>query len=321
MSIFKFEPVYKKRIWGGQQFQELFNPDLNKDEKFGESWNLVDRQEDQSICTLESGETSTLRNLIENNCKEIMGPAWSKNKKFPILVKWLDCQERLSLQVHPPENIARKLKGEPKTENWYVVKAKNNAGLFLGFKKGVSKEQFKEALNKSAAEKLCHRISSKSNDSVFVESGRMHAIDAGNLILEIQQNSDTTYRVYDWGRCGLDGNPRDLHIEESLDSINFHDHEPTSLATTLAPGIQTIAECNHFRIRKFNLNKGASVTIKETCKDCSILSPLKGELLCNNTCLSVGYSSISPYSSACKIQAEKDSSFLITDRFSGLLYT
>ena len=99
MSIFKFEPVYKKRIWGGQQFQELFNPDLNKDEKFGESWNLVDRKEDQSICTLESGETSTLRNLIENNCKEIMGPAWSKNKKFPIQKSYLTVLSIIEFQL------------------------------------------------------------------------------------------------------------------------------------------------------------------------------------------------------------------------------
>ena len=113
-----------------------------------------------------------------------------------------------------PKKIATELGGEPKTENWFVVKSAKNSGLFLGFNQEVSKQHFKEALALNKAEDLCNRIRSNDNDSVLVESGRIHAIDAGNLILEIQQNSDTTYRVYDWGRAGLDGKPRDLHIQE-----------------------------------------------------------------------------------------------------------
>ena len=118
---------------------ELFDQDLMSNEKIGESWNIVDRDNDQSRCEISKGKFLSIRELIEQRTQELMGPKWKKNKRFPILVKWLDCQERLSLQVHPPEEMAAKLKGEPKTENWYVVNSTKDAGLFLGFKKGVTK--------------------------------------------------------------------------------------------------------------------------------------------------------------------------------------
>lgn len=320
MSIFKFEPIYMKRIWGGQQFQELFDKDLELKEKYGESWNIVDRDENQTFCENSLGERVSLRQLIESDCPKIMGPNWHKDQKFPILVKWLDCQERLSLQVHPPVNVAHELGGEPKTENWYVVKSKEKAGLFLGFKNGTTRSQFTEALKKSTAENLCHRISSKPHNSVFVESGRIHAIDGGNLILEIQQNSDTTYRVYDWGRSGLDGKPRDLHVEQSLASIDFDDFEPTCLQTATDPGGHIIAKCKHFRIRKFNLTRNSTLSIKKPDEDCAVLSPITGKIQCLNQLLPTGYSCISPYFSKCKIVAKEDSSLLVTDRFSGLPY-
>lgn len=321
MNVFKFEPIYKKRIWGGQQFKTLFGQNLISNEKIGESWNIVDRDEDQSRCEISKGKFLSLRELIEHRTQELMGPNWNESKRFPILVKWLDCQERLSLQVHPPKEVALELHGEPKTENWYVVNATKDAGLFLGFKKGVTKPKFQKALAESNAETLCHRVSSRENDSVFVESGRMHAIDGGNLILEIQQNSDTTYRVYDWGRKGLDGNPRKLHIEESLRSIDFNDFEPSGIQTNTQPGIEIIAECKHFRIRKFNLKKNFSNLLKGNHSDCIILSPIKGVTRSNGQILELGYSYISPYSSDCTILAEEDSSLLITDRFTELVYS
>lgn len=316
MSIFKFEPIYKKRVWGGKQFGQLFDPSLNQEEKFGESWNIVDREEDQSICKLDTNETITIRELLARRGTEIMGPSWIEGKRFPILIKWLDCQERLSLQVHPPAELALKLGGEPKTENWYVVKSCNNSGLFLGFNKEVSKSQFEKALKENKAEEFCNRIESKPNDSVLVRSGRIHAIDAGNLILEIQQNSDTTYRVYDWGRMGLDGKPRKLHIQESLESIDFQDNNQSALKTSNNPGFETIAECEYFRIRRLNLSANAKYKIKESSTECAILSPFKGKPFCENQLLEIGSSYISPYSKSCEIESAEQSSLLITDFFS-----
>ena len=315
MSIFKFEPIFKKRVWGGNQFSELFDPRLSQDEKYGESWNIVDRGEDQSFCRINSNTEISLSELLAKQGKEIMGPSWERDSRFPILVKWLDCQERLSLQVHPPSDLAEKLGGEPKTENWFVVRSDNNSGLFLGFNKKVSKAQFKEALKNNNAESLCHRIQSNANDSIFVQSGRIHAIDAGNLVLEIQQNSDTTYRVYDWGRVGMDGNPRKLHIEESLESIDFDDNCPSAVATSNQPGIETIAECKHFRIRRLNLAKNSKYKIKDSFFECVIISPFKGSPYYKNQLLESGKSYISPFSSSCEIIARENSSLLITDNF------
>ena len=315
MSIFKFEPIYKRRVWGGSQFSDLFDPKIDKNEKFGESWNIVDRDDDQSLCQLSTGEKTSLRKLLEKKGGEIIGPKWSKDMKFPILIKWLDCQERLSLQVHPPAALCEKLGGEPKTENWYVVKSNEKSGLFLGFNQEISKDAFRESLENSRAENLCHRINSSPNDSVLVESGRIHAIDAGNLILEIQQNSDTTYRVFDWGRVGLDGQPRDLHIKESLESITFNDIKPSSIRTSNEYGIETIAKCDHFRIRRLNLSKKSKYKIKDSGYGCTILSPFLGKSSCENQLLEPGISYISPYSSSCEIETDEDCCILITDCF------
>ncbi len=315
MNVFKFEPIYKKRVWGGNQFSKLFDPKIEKNEKFGESWNIVDREEDQSICYLSKGEKISLREILETRGHEIVGPHWAKGMRFPILIKWLDCQERLSLQVHPPHELAKKLGGEPKTENWYVVKSTENAGLFLGFNRRTSENELRDALENSQAENLCHRIQSYPNDSVLVESGRIHAIDAGNLILEIQQNSDTTYRVYDWGRVGLDGRARDLHIKKSLQSIKYTDIKPSSIKTNNEYGITIIADCEHFRIRRLNIKKNSKYKIKDSSDACSILSPFKGKSFCGNQLLESGISYISSYSSACEIESHEDCCMLITDRF------
>ena len=315
MSIFKFEPIYKKRVWGGNQFSELFDPKIKKNEKFGESWNIVDRDEDQSICHLGNGEKASIRKILEKRGFEIMGQKWEKGMRFPILIKWLDCRERLSLQVHPPAKLAEKLGSEPKTENWYVVRCSEDSGLFLGFNQRTSKNELQRALENSRAESLCHRIKSCPNDSVLVESGRIHAIDAGNLILEIQQNSDSTYRVYDWGRIGLDGRPRDLHVKESLESIKFNDIKPSSIKTSNEYGVTTIADCKHFRIRRLNLKKNSHYKIKDPSIECAILSPFLGKSFCGNQLLEPGISYISPYKSACKIASHEDCCMLITDRF------
>jgi mannose-6-phosphate isomerase len=217
--------------------------------------------------------------------------------------------------VHPPATLSEKLGGEPKTENWYVVKSNEKSGLFLGFNQEISKDEFRESLENSRAESLCHRINSSPNDSVLVESGRIHAIDAGNLILEIQQNSDTTYRVFDWGRVGLDGQSRDLHIEESLESITFNDIKPSSIRTSNEYGIETIAKCDHFRIRRLNLSKKSKFKIKDSGYGCTILSPFFGKSSCENQLLEPGASYISPYSSSCEIETDEDCCMLITDCF------
>ncbi|MDC1004278.1 class I mannose-6-phosphate isomerase [Opitutales bacterium] len=316
MTIIKFEPIYKERPWGGTSLSTFFKREIKLDsDKVGESWDIVDRNEAQSIALNDLYEGMPLREIIANNCDTIMGPIWQKEARFPILVKWLDCHERLSLQVHPPESIASALHGEPKTENWYVANATGDAGLFIGFKETTNKEYFKKALANKDAENLCHRIESKEGDSVLVESGRIHAIDGGNLILEIQQNSDTTYRVYDWGRIDQNNRSRTLHIEESLKSINFNDINPTLLNTQNSEGILTLADCKFFRIKKYSLEKGTMINLKVADIDCSIIHLISGSIQIGTDLIKNGEQVLSPFSSECNVTLLSNSVFLVTDQF------
>ncbi len=259
MGMIQFKPLYKERVWGGRGLADkLGRSDVpgGADDPVGESWEVVDRADDQSVVARGPYAGLTLRRLIEEHPAAVMGAGYPIHRPFPILVKWLDCRDRLSLQVHPPANIAGELGGEPKTENWFIAESEPGAGLLVGLKPGTTREDFEAALRETRLEALVHRVEVQPGDSMFVYSGRLHAIDAGNLILEIQQNSDTTYRVYDWGRMGTDGKPRQLHVDQSLKSIDFNDFEPDPIHTEGQGREQTLAECPEFRIRRFDLSPG-----------------------------------------------------------------
>ena len=253
-QVIRFQPIYQERVWGGHELAEVFFRDLPPGRSIGESWEIVDRPEAQSKVVGGALNGLTLRALIEQHGDWVMGPRWPKVRAFPILVKWLDCRERLSLQVHPPASIALELGGEPKTENWFIASAAPQASLIVGLKRGVSREQFEQSLRDNTLESCVHRFPIRAGDSILVRSGQIHAIDAGNLILEIQQNSDTTYRVYDWGRVGLDGKPRQMHVEQSLRSIKWDDFEPGPVRAENKAAV--IADAKEFRIRRVPLVKG-----------------------------------------------------------------
>ena len=232
-----------------------------------------------------------------------------------MLIKWLDCQDRLSLQVHPPAAIAPILGGEPKTENWYIADCDDDASLIVGLKQGVTREQFTNALKDNKVAACVHRFPVKPGDSILVESGRMHAIDAGNLILEIQQNSDTTYRVYDWGRVGLDGAPRQLHLEESLQSIDFDDYEPETLK--IVPGAQTLADCKEFRIRKFELMPDDDALELPAGESARLIHVVKGRVAdkLSGTKLANGGNYLQPYVTGTTLSADEPATVLVTDQF------
>jgi len=226
----------------------------------GESWEIVDRPEAQSVVAGGSFDGQTLREVLARQAAEIMGPAWRAERPFPLLVKWLDCRERLSLQVHPPAAVAAELGGEPKTENWYIADTVPGAQLIVGLRRGTTREQFAQALKNNTVEQLVHHFPVAAGDSILVHSGQVHAIDGGNLILEIQQNSDTTFRVYDWGRVGLDGKPRQLHLESSLRSIDWTDFEPVPVRAAPTSGV--IADCAEFSIRRLVLGAGERLHLR-----------------------------------------------------------
>lgn len=221
-----FHPIFKERVWGGRSLEQLYHKPLPPGVPIGESWEISDRP--QAVSVIANGPLAgrDLHWLMKHERQGLMGDAQAASDRFPLLVKLLDAREKLSLQVHPPAKIARQLGGEPKTEMWYIAKAEPDAELFVGLRRGSTRAEFEERLKSGTVAECFHRIPVRAGDAMFLPSGRVHAIGAGLVIFEIQQNSDTTYRVYDWNRVGLDGKPRELHVQQSLASIDFSDLEP-----------------------------------------------------------------------------------------------
>ena len=233
---FIFEPILKERVWGGRRLEELYGKHLPPGKCIGESWEISDRPGDVSRVLNGPLAGKDLHWLVEHCGSQLLGQIPAAKGRFPLLVKILDAREKLSLQVHPPEAKAGALGGEPKTELWYVTEAAAGAELYVGLKRGCTREEFTARISDGTVERCFHKVHVQPGDVMFLPSGRVHALGAGMVIFEIQQNSDTTYRVYDWKRTGLDGKPRELHIAESLDSIQFDDFEPELLRPQQVPG-------------------------------------------------------------------------------------
>jgi mannose-6-phosphate isomerase len=246
-----FEPLFMERIWGGRRLETALGKRLPPSVRIGESWELVDREEAQSVVHEGPLRGLTLHELWTGRRDEIFGPGLADTTRFPLLCKILDAQERLSVQVHPPAEVAARLGGEPKTEMWHVLEASLDSDLYAGLKPGVTRAEFEQALHEGRVAELIHAFPIKAGETVFIPSGRIHAIGTGNLLIEVQQNSDTTYRVFDWNRLGLDGRPRELHVAESLESIDFADTEPG----VAEPRGEVLVECASFRVEKWPLTE------------------------------------------------------------------
>jgi mannose-6-phosphate isomerase len=321
-EVLRFQPLYQERVWGGRALEKVLGRTLPPGTPIGESWEIVDRPEAQSIVSGGSLAGQTLRSVLARRGDDVMGPGWPTEKPFPLLVKWLDSRERLSLQVHPPAAVATELGGEAKTENWFIVETAPGAHLIAGLKRGVTRQQFEQAVRDQTVEGFLHRVPVATGDSLLVPSGRLHAIDAGNLILEIQQNSDTTYRVHDWGRKGLDGQPRQLHLAESLRSIDWNDFEPA--LQRAAPTSGVIADCPEFLIRRVVLGKGERLTIAAgeqarllsvVAGQVSLTTPVTGEKSPRAENFGRGDNLLLPYSGTFTFQASGTAIVLITENF------
>jgi mannose-6-phosphate isomerase len=250
-SPLTFEPIFIERMWGGRRLESEFHKKLPPQKRIGESWEIVDRAEAQSIVANGPLRGKTLHELWTEHRDEVFG-AVPRSERFPLLVKILDAEERLSLQVHPPENVASTLGGEPKTEFWYVAAADANAELLLGFREPITRDRFEKKLCDGTIIDQVQRILVRSGDAVFLPAGRVHAVGAGNLLIEIQQNSDTTYRVFDWNRIDrTTGNQRELHIEQALESIDFEDVRPKLIESDS----ELLISHGLFEIHKWNLDE------------------------------------------------------------------
>lgn len=249
-EVLAFAPLYQQRVWGGRALEGL-GRQLPDSRVFGESWDLVDRPEAQSVVARGAFAGRDLQWLWRHYREALFGAGCRGAERFPLLFKLLDARESLSVQVHPSEAAGELGFGEPKSEWWYVLAAQPGAEVFAGFKHGITRQDFEHAISRGEVEPLLHRIPVSVGDSLFVPSGRCHAIGAGCLIAEVQQNSDTTYRVFDWNRVGSDGVPRALHVRESLECINFADVQPR-LCTPLA---EQAFVCDYFSIAHVPLER------------------------------------------------------------------
>ncbi|HHW67623.1 MAG: mannose-6-phosphate isomerase [Epulopiscium sp.] len=215
----KLDPVYKEPIWGGKKLREIFDKDIPSDTT-GESWEIACHENGTSIVANGPLKGKSLKEVIDDYGVEALGTKIGEEgkKKFPLLVKIIDASDRLSVQVHPEDEYAKEHEGElGKTEMWIVLDAKPGAQLVYGVKPGVTREMFEESIKKGTLENLLNFVDVKKGDVFFIPAGTLHAIGEGLLIAEIQQNSDTTYRVYDWNRVDSSGKPRELHIQKALD--------------------------------------------------------------------------------------------------------
>lgn len=210
--MFKLEPVFKDYIWGGNRLKNDFNKETDLD-IVAESWELCcHKNGTNKIC----GKSEKLDDLIKNN-KEILGSNCDKFEDFPVLIKLIDAKDNLSIQVHPDNDFAMKYENSVgKTEMWYVVDCEEGAYLYYGFNKEISKEEFEKRIKENTLLEVLNKVPIKKGDVFFITAGTVHAICKGTLIAEIQQNSDITYRVYDYGRVGKDGRPRELHIDKAI---------------------------------------------------------------------------------------------------------
>lgn len=242
----KFEGIYKQRIWGGQALVDFFGKPLPAGERIGESWELVDLPDDKSV--IANGELAGLNvhEALAKYPKEIMGDEGFSGS-FPLLIKILDAQDVLSVQVHPDKETCKRMgRGDPKDECWYIIKAEPGAVIYKGLKDGVTREQFASAVKDGTVADILVKFEVQPGECHTLPSGTAHAIGAGLLIAEIQLPSDTTYRVFDWNRVDDKGQPRQLHIEEALESIHFGQDASKLPIGTLG----RLVDCEFFTVDK-----------------------------------------------------------------------
>ena len=258
MSILKLKPSCKDYLWGGSRLVEEYGKEYDG-EVLAETWELSCHPDGPSVIRNGKYTGRTLSEYIEREGKDVLGTHCRRFRDFPILTKFIDAKDNLSIQVHPDNRYALKNEGQyGKTEMWYVMDAGKEAFLYYGFKKEISREEFARRIQEDALLEVLNAVPVQKGDVLFIESGTIHAIGKNILIAEIQQNSNVTYRVYDYGRVGKDGKKRELHIEKAIAVTNF---QPSVKDNRSYPHV---AKCVYFTIDKLNLD-GAFMRKMEGC--------------------------------------------------------
>ena len=239
-------PVFKERIWGGQRLREVFGKELPAGQRIGESWEIADLPEGKSTVGNGPLRGRTLGEVVGRYGEQTTG-AKDFPTPFPLLIKFIDAQDVLSVQVHPDLDTCRRMgKGRPKIECWYIIQAEPGAVIYKGLKMGVTKEQFVRAIETQDVASLLAAVPVKAGECHYLPAGIVHALSAGLLLAEVQTPSDTTYRVFDWNRVDEHGRPRALHIAEAIESIHFDITSDKLPATTVG----RLVDSEHFKVDK-----------------------------------------------------------------------
>lgn len=245
----RFEPILRRYLWGGRRLETVLGKSLAAGNDYAESWEIVDHNRDQSVVSFGPLQGTTLSQLLKQRGAELLG-RHAPAKQFPLLFKFLDANQNLSVQVHPNDQQAQRLQPPDlgKTEAWVVLHAEPNSVIYAGLKRGFDRAALERELHRGTAELCLHRIQPKSGDCIFIPAGVVHALGAGLLIAEIQQSSDTTFRLYDWNRLGPDGAPRALHVDQGLSVIDFQygPVAPQAPQLTAFPFIERLVDCDKF---------------------------------------------------------------------------
>ncbi len=233
----RFKPILRRLIWGGQRLGTVLHKPIGTEADYAESWELSDYHDQVSVVEEGSLAGASLRDLVRTRADELLGQALTTRDQFPLLVKFIDAHQDLSVQVHPDDEKGRRLAGDNgKTETWVVIACEPGSLIYAGLKPDVGREEFASAIESGEVEHLLHRFEPRPGDCVLIEAGTVHAIGAGVLLAEIQEMSDATFRIYDWGRTGPDGKPRQLHLSNAMESIDF----ARGPVAPMTPRIETI---------------------------------------------------------------------------------
>lgn len=256
------EPILLPKIWGGRNLERLFGREMPPGQKIGESWEITDLPEGVSTIAVGPEAERSLNDLVNAWGDRLVGAAPLVEGRFPLLIKFLDAEDVLSVQVHPDEKACEAIGGDArvKHEAWYVIEARDDAAIYAGLKNGVTRDRFQAAVDAGTVEETLQRIPVKTGDCYYLPSGTVHALGAGVVVAEVQTPSDTTYRVFDWNRVDDSGRPRELHVEQAMTCIHFGEPPPTQQVRRHAsdPWTMTtrIAACPRFVMDKVRAGEG-----------------------------------------------------------------
>ncbi len=261
----KFKPILRRLIWGGRRLGTVLNKPIGTESDYAESWELSDYHDQVSVVENGALAGTTLRDLVHSRAAELLGSASAPTDHFPLLVKFIDAHQSLSVQVHPDDEKGRVLANDSgKTETWVILDASPGALIYAGLKSGVTREDLAAAIRSGKVESTLNSFEPKVGDSILIESGTVHAIGAGILLTEIQEMSDATFRIDDWGRVGPDGKPRPLHIDKALQCIDF-DRGPVAPVTPKPLPAEAdnrregLAQSKYFALERLSLKQPTSV--------------------------------------------------------------